>query len=259
MTPDAHAAFTARLLTRLSEEPDVLGVVTLGSSSGLTPGPDAFSDHDFFVVTRPGVQERFRADLRWLPDAAEVVLQFRETVHGVKALYASGHLAEFAVFDPDELALARVNRYRVLLDRDDVASRLAAVHAATRAATATPPDLHWHAGQFLTELVVAAGRATRGETLSGHQRIRAAALQHLVVLVRAHHPEHARRDDLDATRRFEQALPAIGHALDAALQLPVVAAAQALLALADRELGDLLPAAARDAVAGVLDRMAPAT
>src|SRR5215468_6331939 len=78
MTPEAHAAFAAALLKRLEADPDVLGLVFLGSSSGEPPAPDAFSDHDLFVVTRPGAQERFRTDLSWLPNAADLVLSFRE-------------------------------------------------------------------------------------------------------------------------------------------------------------------------------------
>jgi hypothetical protein len=39
MTPDAHAAFTAALVATLTAGPDVVGVVLLGSSSGLPPGP----------------------------------------------------------------------------------------------------------------------------------------------------------------------------------------------------------------------------
>src|SRR5262249_41721446 len=138
VTPEAHAAFTAALLDRLSADADVVGVVLLGSSSGIPPGPDEFSDHDLFVVTRPGAQERFRTDLGWLPDAAEVVLAFRETPHGVKALCATGHLVELAAFDVDELALARVNRYRVALDRADVVTRMERVRAAPRGGPAPP-------------------------------------------------------------------------------------------------------------------------
>jgi hypothetical protein len=255
MTPDAHAAFTAQLLARLSGEADVVGLVMLGSSSGVGGPPDALSDHDFFVVTRAGAQDRLRADRSWLPGAADLVLHFRETAHGVKALYASGHLAEFAVFDLDELAVARVNRYRVVLDRADVAARIEAVRAATRTATSAPPDLQWHVGQLLTALVVGAGRAARGERLSGHQLVRVAALGHLVVLLRARHSDDPLRDDLDPARRFERAMPALGDELDAALRLAVPAAARALLAVAIRELGDLVPPAAHDAVAGFLARV----
>lgn len=256
MTPEAHAAFTAALLARVTQDPDVLGLVLLGSSSGLPPAPDEFSDHDLFVVTRAGAQDRLRRDLGWLPDAGDLVLQFRETAHGVKAMYASGHLVELAVFDLDELALARVNRYRVALDRADVAARLARVRAATEAITAPPPDLAHHAGQLLTSLVVAAARAARGERLSGHHHLRNAVLIHLAVAVRARHPDGAGRDDLDAVRRFEHAFPALGAELDGALRLPVVDAARRVLAIAARELGALISPAARAAVSAALDRCA---
>jgi hypothetical protein len=42
MTPEAHAAFTAALVSALATDPDVAGVVLLGSSSGLPPLPDPF-------------------------------------------------------------------------------------------------------------------------------------------------------------------------------------------------------------------------
>lgn len=255
MTPDAHAAFTARLVAQLAAEPDVLGVVTLGSSSGLGAPPDAYSDHDFFVVTRRGAQEQFRADPRWLPDAGDIILYFRETAHGGKALYTTGHLAEFAVFDLEEIALARVNRYHVILDRADVAPRLEAVRHATRAATAAPPDMRWHAGQLITALVVGAGRAARGERLSGHRFVRAVALEHLLVLLRAQYPDAPERDDLDPTRRFEQTFPAVGAELDHALQLPIEAAARVLLEIASRELGALIAPAVHDTVADFLARV----
>lgn len=244
MDPAAYARFTAALERRLSAEPDVVGLVALGSMSGEPPGPDAWSDHDFFVVTRPGAQERLRADPAWLPDAARIVLWHRETPHGLKAIWDDGHLAELAVFDPDELALARVNRFRVLLDRGDVAVRMAAVRKATeerRAAEA--PDPRWLGGQLLGELLVGAGRAARGERTSGHLRVRSQALLHLLALVARLVPPEAGAvpDGLDASRRVERAWPALAGALEAALLLPVPEAAAALLDAAERALGDRAP------------------
>lgn len=255
VTPEAHRAFTARLVERLAATPEVLGVVLLGSTSGLPPAPDAFSDHDFFVVVEPGQQERLRADLGWLPDAGEVALAFRETAHGLKVLYRSGHLAEFAVFDPDELALARVNRYAVPLDRADVAARLARVREATVRAAPAPADEAWQAGQLLTNLVVGAGRYARGERLSGHQLVRVGALHHLVPLLRARLPAEAsaRLDDLDLFRRLEAALPEEAAALDAALRLPVPAAARAILAVARRARPERFAPVAVEAVERALE------
>jgi len=250
MTPEAHAAFTASLLTTLSAAPDVLGLVLLGSSSGLPPSPDAFSDHDFFVVTARGAQDHYRTTRAWLPDADAIALALRETAHGVKVLYAGGHVAEFAVFDLDEISLARVNRYRVALDRGEVAARMARVHEVSATAAAAAPDLGWHMGELLTQLVVGVYRDARGERLSGHRFVRVLALEHLLALLQARLPRDiaARLDDLDVTRRFELVLPELGQELEAALRAPVPIAARRLLEIAVRELADLVPPGAQAAV-----------
>ncbi|HEU4726852.1 MAG TPA: hypothetical protein VFT22_03155 [Kofleriaceae bacterium] len=257
MTPEAHTAFTERLRARLAADPDVLGLVMAGSSSGIAPPPDAFSDHDFWVVTRPGAQERFRTDTSWLPDAGELVLHYRETAHGIKALYASGHLIEFAVFDLDEAGAALVNRYRVVFDRADLTSRLERALANTRATTRKPPDVGFRVGQLLTALVVGAGRAVRGETLSGHHFVRTGAIEHFLVLHRARRGDDPHRDDLDPARRFERAHPELGKELELAVRHPIPEAARQLLAISTRELGDLLPPAAVAAVDAFLARLAP--
>ncbi|MFT3916634.1 MAG: hypothetical protein QM704_21910 [Anaeromyxobacteraceae bacterium] len=254
MTPAEHAAFTGAVEARLAADPDVLGLVGLGSTSGEPPLPDEVSDHDLWLVTRPGTQERFRTDLGWLPDAGAIALRYRETAHGVKALYASGHLVELAVFDPDELGVARVNRHRVLLDRCGLVERLARLRAATLAAAPPPPDERWEAGQLLTKLVVGAGRAARGEVLSGHALVRSGAVGHLVTLARARlAPERrALLDDLDPARRLERALPELAAEVERAVRLPVLDAARALLAIVARERPDLVSAPARAAVEAAL-------
>jgi hypothetical protein len=258
MTPGEHRSFTEAVRSRLAGDPDVLGLVGLGSTSGLPPEPDDFSDHDLFVVTRPGTQERFRRELGWLPTSAgPVALAFRETPHGVKALLASGHLVEYAAFDLEELALARVNRYAVLLDRADVAARLERVREATIAVVASSrPDQAWLAGQLLTTLVIGASRAARGEKLSGHQLVRVAALGHLIALLRAGLAPGAAEplDDLDPFRRLEWALPDAARALDEALRRPVVGAARGLLEILRQHRPELVGLAAGAAVERALAR-----
>ncbi len=244
VTPERFAEFTRRVVSRAAAEPDVLGVVALGSTSGEPPLPDAWSDHDLFLVTRPGAQERFRTDPGWLPDAERLVLWHRETAHGLKAIWDDGHLAELAVFDPDELALARVNRYRVLLDRSDVAARLRAVRVATTSRTLSEhPDDRWLVGQLLGALLVGAARAARGERLSGHQLVRGAAVGHLLMLAARHlkPAAGAALDDLDPFRRAERGFPTLAAEIEAALRLPVPAAARALLDAAERALRDRVP------------------
>src|SRR5712692_1801052 len=103
MQPEEYRRFSERLREGLAGDDRVLGLVALGSMSGEPPGPDQWSDHDFFVISRPGEQERLRTDLSWLPDAEEIVFTYRDTPHGVKVFYRSAHLLEFAVFDLDEM------------------------------------------------------------------------------------------------------------------------------------------------------------
>jgi hypothetical protein len=228
-----HRRFTERLQERLARTPSVLGLVLLGSTSGLGTPPDTWSDHDFFVVVEPGAQERFRSDLGWMPDAASIALSFRETAHGLKVVYESGRLSEFAVFEPDELRLARVNRYRVVLDRADVATRMARVREATVSAPRT--DSAWEAGQFLTNLLVGVGRWRRGERRSGDLLVRCGALGHLLRIVAAGVPpeDPAAPDDLDPFRRFERAWPGIAREVEQALSQPTPEAAGRLLATAE--------------------------
>jgi hypothetical protein len=261
MTPEAYAAFTERLGERLAADERVLGLVALGSMAAIDYQPDAWSDHDFYVIVRSGEQEHFRRDLAWLPDAGRVVLSFRETEHGLKVVYDDGHLLEFAVFDDRELDLARVNRYRVLLDRYGLEHRMREVREATvRANADRSRDDAWLVGQFLTNLLVGVGRYRRGERLSGHLFVKKHALGHLLVLLARHVPAERADllDDLDPLRRFDLVYAHLGRELDAALVDDVPAAAARLLDLAARELGRRIewPAPAVDAVDRAIRRPA---
>ena len=250
-----YAAFAADLTARLAADPGVVGLVALGSMSGEGPAPDAFSDHDFFVITAPGEQEGFRTGLAWLPRGESAVLVHRETGHGLKVVLPDGHLLEFAVFDLAELRVARANRYRVLLDRGGVAEGMAEV-------ASKPVDAHedrWLSGQLLGNLLVGGGRAARGELLSARLFVAGHAAGHLLRLLARHVPAEADvpLDDLDPFRRFERARPRLGAELNAALSRPPLEAALALLDLAGRELGPRVPgwpAAAADAVRERLSR-----
>jgi hypothetical protein len=238
--PDEYRRFTERLRERLEGDGRVVGLVALGSMSGEPPAADEWSDHDFFVITRPGEQERMRTDLSWLPDAGQIAFAYRETAHGVKAIYRSAHLLEFAVFDLEELSLARVNRFRTLLDRAGVDGRMRDLRERT--ARERPSEVRWLSGQLLSALLVATWRFRRGERLSGRKMLQSAA-EHLANLLRRALPlERAGAlDSLDATRRFEQAFPKLGADLDAALSHPPPEAARLLLEIALRELPARLP------------------
>jgi hypothetical protein len=256
MQRDAYDRFTEQLHSRLAADTRVLGLVALGSMSGEPPDPDEWSDHDFFVITRAGEQERMRTDLSWLPDAGQIALAYRETAHGVKVLYRSAHLLEFAVFDPEELSLARINRFRTLLDRSDIDQRMRALRERTaQELVQRRPDARWLSGQLLTALLVGAGRYRRGERVGGRAQIQAAAVHLAQLLARALPQQRGSLlDTLDPLRRFEQAYPALGKEVDEALGRPPPDATLWLLRIARRELAQRLPEFP-DEAAGVLERL----
>jgi hypothetical protein len=245
--PEAYERFTRDLAKSLEADPRVLGLVAVGSMARSGTTPDRWSDHDFFVVVAPGAQESFRSDPGWLPRGRKIALSFRETAHGVKVVFADGHLIEFAVFDPEELALARVNRYRVLLDRERIGERLERIAVDT--ARASLPSDDWLVGQFLTNLLVGVGRHRRGERLSGRQLVASSALGHLVVLLAKHAGAPAAAlDSLDPLRRFESAFPDLGRRLGTALRQETPAMARDLFDLALAELPGRIPTEAAAAV-----------
>jgi predicted nucleotidyltransferase len=255
--PDDYRAFTSALVDGLSADPRVVGVVAVGSMAERDYAPDEWSDHDFFVVTAPEEQEAFRSALDWLPRAAAIALSYRETAHGLKVLLDDGHLLEFAVFDVDELALAGVNRYRVLLDRGGVEERLAATAAARAAAR---EDESFLFGQLLTAVLVGAGRDGRGEALSGAFFVKGLAVRHLLALLaRAVPSERAGLlDDLDPFRRFEQVHPGLAREVEGCCARRTVEAGLGLLDLAEREARPHLPKLPWAALGPVRQRLSSA-
>ena len=95
-----YRAFSNELTQSARQNPRVVGLIAVGSMSEVATVPDAWSDHDFFLIVQPGEQESFRTDLSWLPQPNTIALSFRDTEHGLKVVYNNGHLLEFAVFDP---------------------------------------------------------------------------------------------------------------------------------------------------------------
>lgn len=244
--------FTAQLVANLKTDSRVLGLIALGSMAQRTRLPDDWSDHDFFVITTPGEQEHFRQDLSWLPDTDQIVLQVRETDHGLKVLYAYGHLIEFAVFDLQELHIAKVNDCRILIDQADITTHL---HQTAQVSASAPRDASRAYSLFLSLLLVGTGRAARGEILSAHRFIKDHALAHLLSLLAAHLPAEdsakTRLDNLDPFRRFEIVFPDIAPQIHDMLLQPPITAAQHLLTLADQHLSAALPDYPAQAVAVV--------
>ena len=216
--------------------------------------PDEWSDHDFFLVSRPGVQEELRADLSWLPFSERIALSFRETDHGLKVIYDDGHMLEFAVFDLDELVtFGGVNRHRVLLDRGGVEE---AVLAAAAKPAPQRDDLHCF-GMVVSAALVAGGRGRRGEVLSAAFLV-TWGMTYLTRLIERHvpAPNASLLDGFDALRRFELVYPALGAELAAICELPPAQGGPALLDVLERELRPVLPDLPWAGLAAVRARLA---
>ena len=200
---------------------EVLGLVLVGSAAD-TARVDEWSDHDFFLVVKVGQGERFRQDLSWLPDYRSISIAARETAHGLKVVYENGHVLEFAVFEDPELELASVNYWAVPVDKSNITDRVRALEAKT-VGPAFEDDKEW--GLFLALILIAVGRARRGEVLIAGQAIRSYYLKHVLGFVRDRKRPVAGteglEDNLDRFRRFEKQYPTEAARIESILQLPV--------------------------------------
>lgn len=229
MSPEQYAHFTEILLDNARRDPNVLGVVFLGSAAN-EKRRDEWSDHDMFWVVKTGLQEGYRQDRSWLPYPDQIVMHYRETQHGVNVIYEMGHLIEFAVFDLDELNVVKANDYAVPLDKADITQRMA------KAADSTHPEPVEAAvaARHLMQIVFAGiGRWARGEKISAHAFVRMYALRRLLqVLPLVLKPANTDKlDSLDPYRRFEQVLPDLGAEIDRLLRLDIPDCAEGYLAL----------------------------
>jgi len=253
MQADEYRAFTRGLTERLRADERAIGLVAVGSMADRDYAPDEWSDHDFFVITPTGRQEELRSDLSWLPNGQRIALSLRETDHGLIVIYDDGHLLEFAVFDLQEIALAGVNRSRVLLDRGGVAERIERVAANPR----PPRDDLFLFGKTLAAALVATGRGRRGETLSAAFLVTWATTYLTRLLIKTvPSPEASILDGFDSLRRFERAYPKLGAELAAIVRLAPADAGAALLDVLDRELRPLRPDLPWRAVDAVRERIA---
>jgi hypothetical protein len=235
---DEYREFTRELTERLRGDARAIGLVAVGSMADRDYAPDEWSDHDFFVITPPGGQEDLRNHLSWLPRRDRVALVFRETEHGLNVIYDDGHMLEFAVFDLDEIGLAGVNRYRVLLDRGGVEKRVEQVATNPR----PPQEDLFLFGKTVAAALVAGGRGRRGETLSAAFMLTWATTYLNRLLTRTLPATNTSiLDGFDSLRRFERAYPELGAELAAIVRLDPADGGPALLDVLERELRPLRP------------------
>lgn len=252
MDSAAFQLWLDRLRDRAKADPDIVGLVALGSTAALSRSPDPWSDHDVWVVTRDGAAAALRDDPSWLPDAGRIVGFFTETRHGRSIVYEDGHLVELAVFDDAELEVARANDYRVLFDGGGIVERLFAISDRTAQEHHSTNRATHFAGSFVTQMLIGLGRYGRGELVSANQLLRELAPTSLLQVVAAMLPavDGDAVDNLDPRRRVERAHPDVAARLTAALDGQLLDVAVTLLDLA-RAMGESFPANARPALDAV--------
>ena len=237
MEARAFETYTDQLRASLESARDVLGFVTLGSTADSTLR-DQWSDHDFWVITKPGAQYKFVNDLSWLPDYDEIAIVVCHGKHGRAVLYRNRHQVEFAVFDVDQARTGKIERYQVLIDRGQIAELIESVHQHTLEEARVKPDA---LENLCATLWSACERHCRGELLSARQYIDGFAVNKLLNLISGNEPDDERKDVLDPRRRLELRSPALAAAVMSIRDLPVPDAALRILELAEQELKQKSP------------------
>jgi len=244
--------YTERLRASLESVAGVIGLVTLGSTADAT-FRDKWSDHDFWVITKPGVQESLVEDLSWLPDHQNILFTVSHLPHGRNILFRNRHKVEFAVFDASEVNSRKIGRYRILIDRDQVSELIANVYRETHGQAKFRPE----ALENLCMVVWSACELhARGELLHARQYIDGFAINQLLNLLYSETAD-ARRDALDPRRRIELRAPELAAELLALYSMPVPEAAIHLLEIIERELRPKAPSLAWDKVATVRSWIKP--
>ena len=75
---------------KLSQTPNALALIGLGSVGQELDRIDRYSDLDFFVVVKPDSKPAFLNDLSWLTSISPVAYYFANTQDGYKLLYEDG-------------------------------------------------------------------------------------------------------------------------------------------------------------------------
>lgn len=219
MDAERFQRFLDVVVRNADADPQVVGVVVLGSGAGVSRPPDEFSDHDIWLVTMGDRAPALRESTAWLPEPERIVAHLADTVHGRSVVYEDGHLIELAVFELEELAVTRANEYAVLYDTAGVTERLARIAERTDAEM-TGIDPAWAAQRFIAQLLIGLGRLGRGELMSANYMIREWAANSLLHGLAAAALDQL--DNLDPHRRIETVLPDDTAAVVAALEQPLL-------------------------------------
>lgn len=177
------------------------------------------------MITTAGAQESLVRDLSWLPDYQNILFTVSHRPHGRTILFRNRHKVEFGVLDTSEVSSGKIERYRVLIDRDRIAELIGNVHIEThRQATLRPEALE----NFCVLVWSACELYARGEVLHARQYVDGFAINQLLNILYSESADE-RRDALDPRRRLEKRSPELAAELLELYAKPVPDAALRLL------------------------------
>ncbi|MBI1425691.1 MAG: hypothetical protein GC149_19860 [Gammaproteobacteria bacterium] len=191
-----------------------VALIGLGSVGTELDRLDAYSDLDFFAIIEEGFKWQYLDNLDWLASVCPIAYCYRNTMDGHKVLFVDDVFAEFAVFEPPELAHIPFAPGRIVWKRPEAGSALATPQFKT-----TPPatsSTEWLLGEALSNLYVGLCRWHRGERLSAVHLIQVDAVKRTLELakrVSAYREQAVARDSFNDERRFEKRYPELAQAL----------------------------------------------
>lgn len=205
--PAALRARMSALAESLSRTSEAMGLLGLGSVGVEQHRLDAWSDLDFYLIARPGFKSRFVERLDWLEAVAPIGYAFQNTRDGYKVLFADGVYAEFAVFEPEELAsvpYAEGTFWWRDAGLDPALSRPVVQPTAWK-----PQSVDWAVNEALTCVWVGLHRWMRGERFTAHHFVQRYAVDLVVATASAWYAPEEPLDAFQHDRRVERRFPAL--------------------------------------------------
>jgi len=207
------------LLTRLNDigrslerSGHALALLGLGSVGIEMERLDEYSDLDFFAIVEAEFKQRYLDNLDWLAHICPITFCYRNTVDGHKVLFADGVFAEFAVFEPAELAHIPFAPGRFIWKRPEVSDALAVPQY--QSAPPVTSSTEWLLGEALSNLYCGLCRWHRGERLSALRLIQVEAVNRTLELAKQlYSAQPVARDVYNDQRRFEQRYPELAQVL----------------------------------------------
>lgn len=186
----------------LASTNEAVALVVVGSLGEDMSRVDAFSDLDFFVITRDGYAQTLINDLFWLERVHKVAYSFKNTVDGYKVLFSDGIYAEFAVFNESILEKIPYTNARIHWQK----ANYPFVLKQSRYPLPESPSSEYLFNEALTNIYVGLQRLLRGERYASYIFICHHALTN-VIKARDQMYDVSSRDPFDVSRRLEVRQP----------------------------------------------------